>query len=271
MTLAASIPNLVIPQLHAGRDRTVAPSDHEQTEDCFAVILEALGRASSAARCPVADILPGETGNLASSTPLRDAHLAPRAFRFVETGVFGLMQPAAFSRATGGGTASSRQVLPPGPAASDQRRTLDKGEASRAAVIGVEIITLPHSGAAAPRPEESRMSLLHHHSDRTFGATAQLRPSTLAKRPSPPPERPQRTDQRGPVQHRPSPAPAQTSAVHVAIAATERGLQVFARVGRMEPTERTRLRDAATSLLAAYGHRGATVTLDVESLERGGT
>ena len=62
----------------------------------------------------------------------------------------------------------------------------------------------------------------------------------------------------------------QTNAVHVAITAAEHGLSVFARVGRMEPTERARLRHAAALLLAEHGHHGATVTLDADLAEAKG-
>lgn len=50
-----------------------------------------------------------------------------------------------------------------------------------------------------------------------------------------------------------------TGAVHVAVQATEFGLHVCARVGRMNEAERERLRHAVTSLLAQHGMRAAGV------------
>jgi len=57
--------------------------------------------------------------------------------------------------------------------------------------------------------------------------------------------------------------PAQRmSAVVVALHATEGELLVYARTGRMAPTERERLRNAIGALLSEYGMFGAAVKLD---------
>lgn len=56
-------------------------------------------------------------------------------------------------------------------------------------------------------------------------------------------------------------ANARTSAVSVAICATEAGLRIHARVGRMAPTEAARLRHDVETLLAAHGETCAGLEL----------
>lgn len=51
--------------------------------------------------------------------------------------------------------------------------------------------------------------------------------------------------------------PPQSNAIAVSVHATEFGLRIFARVGRMAPTERAHLRHAVEALLAEHGFRCA--------------
>lgn len=259
MTFAAAIPCHFIPAPPAAQGETMDASARERAEDCFAVILSALGRAGSPARQSVV-VAAGasEIGALASPTPVRGSQLAAYAVRFIETGVFGLMQPAAYA-AAGSAVVSPSLAMPLAREPSHQQQTSDKGGASRAIISAIEIAA-PSSAGPVTRPK--RAGVLNAHADRVFGAAATVRPNTPARGPSRFPEQSHRSAQRDVAPHLPSPAPAQTNAVHVAIAATEHGLQVFARVGRMEPTERARLRHAAASLLAEYGHHCAAIKLD---------
>jgi hypothetical protein len=259
MTFAAAIPCHFIPAPPAAQGETMDASVREHAEDCFAVILSALGRAGSPARQSVV-VAAGasETGSLASPTPVRGSQLAAYAVRFVETGVFGLMRPAAYAAASTT-VVSPSLAMPTAREPSHQQHTSDKVGASQAITSAIEIAA-PSNAGPVTRPK--RTGVLNAHADRVIGAAATMRPSTLARGPSRCPQQSHRSAQRDEAPHLPSPAPAQTNAVHVAIAATEHGLQVFARVGRMEPTERARLRHAAASLLAQYGHHGAAMQLD---------
>jgi hypothetical protein len=69
------------------------------------------------------------------------------------------------------------------------------------------------------------------------------------------------------IHHRSTKAPAlraraQLNPIFVALHATDNEIAVYARAGRMAPTERDRLRNAVTALLAEYGIVGAPIRLD---------
>ena len=251
---------------------TTRDEECEHQDSSFAVLLATLARppvtATAHDRLDLRPIIPSACE---VAVPWREALYERRAAEFQETSVFGLVEVIALANDSVDGIAVSQQVSPSwGTRAS---RPLQRTHAPDIdvfqAVLGGVANSETSAQGVSPRPPLG-VSPPVHTSLRPQDVVSDAAPATIrvqGRAENRSPERPSlhRADQRAP-----SLASGQRNAVHVAITAAEHGLSIFARVGRMEPTERARLRHAAALLLAEHGHHGATVMLDADLAEAKG-
>ncbi len=178
------------------------------------------------------------------------------ALAFSEAGVFGRGAPTAaefVSLPPQTNSSSSRpprlapNVAPTAPAGASA--SLGRAGFAPAGTTDAQPLRQPYRQPLCPRahadaPQSTTASSLAEASrsvdcfSRTF-APARVRPA-----------------QRAPLQ-----TAAHTNAVNVAFYETGRAAEVIARVGRMTPTERARLRQAVANLLARHGYHGAHLRL----------
>lgn len=260
MTSAIWLPNQV--SASAPSAQPTAHTDSERQDAAFASLLTA--EAPPCATATERDRLDSpQVVHAAGAARSCEGLGETRAAEFQETGLFGLMDDVAL------GDSEDREARPTQVAAGLNTGVSPLPQQILAPDIGAGHTSAPaaiqgdlHRPSPAPVPPTAHSRPQHAIADATR-VTTQARGRPVSS----PTERTalHRADQRAFW-----PASGQTSAVHVAIAAAEHGLSVFARVGRMEPTERARLRHAATLLLAEHGYRGATITLDADLAEAKG-
>lgn len=269
MTVAVALPNPAtsVPQPAPLTART---DGCEPQGSVFAVLLAALARSSDAATQQDCLSLPqGVCSASKTAAPTREAGHELRTAEFKETGVFGLMgigaltsgaeDSATLTQPMGPGLKTSAQRPPQQPHAPDVTFS--------GAALGSSTSSATVTPSASPRSRLEAPPLAH---PRPQDVIADAAPAAIRVQRQAESRSPARIAFHSAAKHALLLASGQTSAVHVAIAAAEHGVSVFARVGRMEPTERARLRHAAASILAEYGHHLAIVTLDVDIAETRG-
>lgn len=269
MTAAVEFLNTA-PAITPPAQLTTRDEQYGHQDSAFAVLLAALARPSvTATEHDRLDLRPVIHSASEMAAPRREALHELRAAEFQETSVFGLMRVIAFAGRAEHSATLTQRVGPSFDTSGPRppQRTYAPDVAICRAVPGIASHSETATQGTSPRqPLVAQLA-------------RGVRPQHVAADDAPVTLRVQgQTKSRSQARisfhcadHRPiSLASGQTSAVHVAITAAEHGLSVFARVGRMEPTERARLRHAAALLLAEYGHHGATVTLDAGSAEAKG-
>lgn len=248
-----------------------APSANARQAYDFAALLAALVQSSTTTQH---DCLALPQDEHPASTPAAtrgEVSHESRAAEFLETGVFGLMDVSALIDATGTMAAHTHQIGTSSGACV--RGPHQQRPARDVLTCGVAFEPASNSAMATSgtSPQQHlRLRPPAHTLSRPPDVIAEVPPATLGDRGRSETRSPARISFHYADRRAPFLASGQRSAVHVAITAAEHGLSVFARVGRMEPTERARLRHAAALLLAEHGHHGATVTLDADLAEAKG-
>lgn len=268
MTLAIALANseMPIPAQQAPPANAIERHAYD-----FATLLAAPVRSSTTTQ---QDRLAPPRGEHMASTPAatrREVFHEFRAAEFLETGVFGRMDVSALIDTTDAMAARTHQIgtgseacvqRPPQQSPARDlltcRATLEPASNSAMATSG----TSPQQ-RLLPRPPAHALSrppdVVDEAAPATLGDQGRSVNRSLA-----------RISFRCADRRALFLASGPGSAVHVAITVADHGLSVFARIGRMEPTERARLRHAAALLLAQHGHHGATVTLDTDVTEAKG-
>lgn len=268
MTMAVALPNPATP-IPQPAQPTARAGERERHDSFFAVLLAALGRSSETTMPQDCLSLPqGVRSASETAAPRREAHHGLRAAEFKETGVFGLMGIGALARGAENSAALTHRI---GPSLKTCAQRPPQPHAPDVAFCGVAFAAGANSATTTPgAPPHSRLKAPRLAGPRPQADVADAAPATVRVQRQPESRSPARIALQSATKRALLLASGQTSAVHVAITAAEHGVSVFARVGRMEPTERARLRHAAASILAEYGHHGATVTLDAEIAESRG-
>jgi hypothetical protein len=187
-------------------------------------------------------------------------HSADAATPFAQLSLF----QQAPSDKTDGGAAAARltEIAASGPALAQRAIALEA--AHHRSVTNASPISAPPISAPPTQTLPARSPAAQ---------TRFRRPSSgvrIDMQPTAPPEPSRHATPSAEMDHLAARAPVMRARAHinpvfVALHATDNEFAVYARAGRMAPTERARLRNAVTVLLAEYGHFDVPVRLDEQA------